>query len=39
MKGKKRISREDRNDWNNLVKFANNLPLSYFMVTYCKNII
>jgi len=30
MKGKKTISRVDRNIRNNLVKFAHNLPLSYF---------
>ena len=30
MKGKKTISRVDRNIRNNLVKFADNLPLSYF---------
>jgi len=30
MKDKKTISRVDRNIRNNLVKFADNLPFSYF---------
>jgi len=30
MKGNKTISRVDRNIRNNLVKFADNLPFSYF---------
>jgi len=30
MKGEKIISRVDKNIWNSLVKFADNLPFSYF---------
>jgi len=29
MKGEKAISRQNRNIWNNLAKFADNLPFSY----------
>jgi len=30
MEGEQTISREDRNIRNNLVKFADNIPFSYF---------